>query len=210
MKDQILNLKLPLSLLPLCQEKKQCFSARYDRPSIPKLQKRFSLDEKLLEAPNLQNVNKKSLLKNACNSNFYDSNIRTSNNNIDSDQNAINNESINDSNGKINHLDSNSAFEPPQSPKNEEFDLSINTDISDIIEKDEEDKNNLLKELDSYHEKITSPWKELELIGCGSFGQVVKAVEFKTGRIFAVKKINTNLDWGVNQMTLKEIKARFL
>ena len=210
MKNEILNLKLPLSFLPLCLEKKQCFSARYDRPSIPKLQKQFSLDEKLLVAPHLQNMNKKKLVKNVSKSHLYDSNIRNSNNNNDSDQNVINNESINDSYEKINHLDSNSAFEPPQSPKIEEFDFSINTDISDLVEKDEEGKNDLLKDLDSYHEKITSPWKELELIGCGSFGQVVKAVEFKTGRIFAVKKINTNLDWGVNQMSLKEIKARFL
>ena len=200
-------MKLPL--LPLCLQKKQCFSARYDRPLRPKLQKRLSLDEKLLSSPHLKNIDKEKLIKNVNNFHLYDSNMHNNHNNY-SDQNIINNESISVCYEKINHFDSNYAFEPPQSPKDEEFEFSINTDISDIIEKDEEGKNDLLKDLDSYHEKITPPWKELELIGCGSFGQVVKAVEVKTGRIFAVKKINTNLDWGVNQLSLKEIKARFL
>jgi hypothetical protein len=217
MRDDLINLKLPFTNLPIFSnfyKKKQCFSARYSRPQPPKLQRQSSLEGKVPELQDFKNIDKVQLHNSILNSNLStqlnnnDNNLHINNNN-DSDLNMVNDVSINISNEQLNNLDSNSAFDPPKSPKLEEFDLSINTDISDIIEKDAEN-DNLLKELDSYHEKITSSWKEIELIGCGSFGQVFKAAEIRTGRIFAVKKINTNLDWGINQATLQEIKAIFL
>jgi serine/threonine protein kinase len=42
-------------------------------------------------------------------------------------------------------------------------------------------------------------WKEGPVIGRGSFGEVIKAMNFKDGSIFAVKKLNyMNSISGVN------------
>jgi len=50
-------------------------------------------------------------------------------------------------------------------------------------------------------------WKQGDLIGYGSFGEVYRAMNCLTGQIFAVKKIHVNKAFGINKASLKEIQV---
>eukprot|EP00164_Ancoracysta_twista_P010436 GFYU01015738.1.p1 GENE.GFYU01015738.1~~GFYU01015738.1.p1 ORF type:complete len:1304 (+),score=377.66 GFYU01015738.1:84-3995(+) len=53
--------------------------------------------------------------------------------------------------------------------------------------------------------RYLSDFKELEILGAGSFGQVVKAKNNLDGRLYAIKKISLGSDSAVNKKVLREV-----